>query len=206
MACCHSFIIDNNGKKEYNVYIEGGRMFRFDKNVILETEHLILRFIDVNDHLAIYNNVSHDKEVLKYFFMNYQENVDEDVVRRIINFALKNERYVFSIILKETNEVIGFCLQCSSPSKQMNTVEVGYAIGKKYWNNGYGTECLQALINFMFSLGVHKVIANHIVENTASGRIMEKCHMIYQGTLIDEIYYHDEYHDCKSYYIINPND
>ena len=87
----------------------------------------------------------------------------------------------------------------------MNTVEVGYAIGKKYWNKGYGTECLQALIDFFFSLGVHKVIANHIKENIPSGRIMQKCHMIHQGTLVDEIYYHDKYHTCESYYIINPN-
>lgn len=181
-------------------------MFRFDTSVTLETNNLYLRFLDVNDHLAIYNNVSHDKEVLKYFIMNYQEEIDPDIVRRIINFALKNERYVFSIVLKKTNEVIGFCLQCSSPSKQNNTVELGYAIGKKYWNQGYGTECLQALIDFMFSLGIHKVIANHITENKASGRIMQKCHMLYQGTLVDEVYYHDKYYNCESYYIINPND
>ena len=181
-------------------------MFRFDKNITLETKHLLLRFIDVSDYLAIYHNVSHDKDVLKYFVMNYDDEPNEDVIKRIINFALRNERYVFSIILKETNEVIGFCLQCSSPSKQSNTVEVGYALGKKYWNQGYGTECLQALIDLMFSLGVHKVIANHIVDNIASGRVMEKCHMTYQGLLLDEIYYHDKYHDCKSYCIINPND
>ena len=181
-------------------------MFRFDPKVTLETEHLFLRFLDVEDHLAIYNNISHDQDVLKYFIMNYQENVDSDVVRRIINFGLKNERYVFSIILKDTNEVIGFCLQCSSPSKQSNIVELGYAIGKKYWNQGYGTEVLSVFINFMFSLGVHKVIANHIVENKASGRIMQKCNMKYQGRLIDEVYYHDKYYDCESYYIINPND
>lgn len=180
-------------------------MFRFDKSVVLETDNLILRFLDISDHLAIYHNISHDKDVLKYFVMNYQENIDESVVSRIINFAIKNERYVFSIILKKTNEVIGFCLQCSSPSKQINSVEVGYAIGKKYWNNGYGTECLKALIDFMFSLGVHKVTASHIIENSASGRVMEKCDMIYQGILVDEIYYQDKYHDCKLYYIINPN-
>ena len=73
-------------------------MFRFDKTIKLETEHLILRFLDVNDHLAIYHNISHDKDVLKYFVMNYQENIDENVVRRIINFAIRNERYVFSHI------------------------------------------------------------------------------------------------------------
>ncbi len=181
-------------------------MFRFDKNIVLETEHLILRFIEIEDHIAIYNNVSHDKDVLKYFIMNYQERIDEDVVRRIINFAMRNERYVFSIVLKETNEVIGFCLQCSSPSSQSNTVEVGYAIGKKYWNHGYGTECLKALIDFMFSLGIHKVIASHISENIQSGRVMQKCNMIHQGTLVDDIYYHDEYHNCELYYIINPHD
>lgn len=180
-------------------------MFKFDENVILETKHLLMRFIKIEDSEAIFNNVSHDKDVLKYFVMNYSEKLDSDEIRRIINFATRNERYVFSIILKDTNEVIGFCLQCSSPSKQMNTVEVGYALGKKYWNKGYGTECLGALIDFFFSLGVHKVIANHIKENIASGRIMQKCHMIHQGTLVDEIYYHDKYHTCESYYIINPN-
>ena len=181
-------------------------MFKFDRHITLNTKHLLLRFIEVDDHKAIYDNVSHDKDVLKYFIMNYQEKDDEEVIRRISNFAIRNERYVFSIILKDTNEVIGFCLQCSSPSTQNNTVELGYAIGKKYWNQGYGTECLQALIDLMFSLGVHKVIANHIVGNIASGRVMQKCNMIHAATLVDEVYYHDKYHNCESYYIINPKD
>ena len=94
-------------------------------------------------------------------------------------------------------------LQCSVPDKLSTSSEIGYAIGKKHWNKGYVTEAFKKMIDFLFSLGVHKVVASHLVGNDASKRVMEKCGLKYEGRKIDEIYYHDQYYDVDYYYIIN---
>ena len=94
----------------------------------------------------------------------------------------QTRKYILAIVLKESGEVIGNILQCNGTNRYMNTVEVGYAIGKKYWNKGYMSEALKAMIDLLFESGVHKVNACHIPENIASGRVMEKCGMKYEGS------------------------
>ncbi len=175
----------------------------FDESIVLKTEHLYLRFPKEEDREALFRNINHDQDVLQYYVDSYAKDPEDySIERRIASFREK-QMYIFAIVLKETDEVIGLIHQCSNPNTAMNTVEVGYAIGKKYWNRGYVTEAMKAMITFLFEKGVHKVVACHIVDNKASGRVMKKCGMIYEGRRIDEIYYHDQYHDTEHYYILN---
>lgn len=178
----------------------------FNPKAVIETERLILRFMRVEDTHDIFVNINHDQDVLEYFIDKYREKEEEMTLDKTINYCLENERYLFAIELKETHEVIGMILQCSTPSQIFNFSEVGYAIGKKHWNKGYVSEALKAMIDFLFSLGVHKVIASHLIGNNASKRVMEKNHMIFEGIRKEEIYYHNKYHDVAYYYLINPND
>ena len=178
----------------------------FNPDIILETQRLILRYMKIEDKHDIYVNISHDKDVLKYFIDKYIENEEESRLDKTIDFCLKSERYLFAIVLKETNETIGMILQCSNASEMFNTTEVGYAIGKKYRIKGYTTEALDIFIDFMISLGIHKVTASCLLENIASKRVMEKCEMMYEGIKKDEVFYHDKYNDLLYYYLINPRD
>ena len=84
----------------------------------------------------------------------------------------------------------------------MNSVEVGFAIGKKHWNKGYMSEALKAMIGLLFESGIHKVRACHIRENKASGKVMEKCGMHYEGIRKDDLFYHDKYYDTVNYYLL----
>ena len=177
----------------------------FDPNIKLETERLILRFMSPEDKHDIFANINHDKDVLTYFIDKYRETEDEMTLDKTIKYCLDNERYLFAIELKDTHEVIGMILQCSTASAIFNSSEVGYAIGKKHWNKGYVTEALKAMIDFLFSLGIHRVVASYLLGNDASKRVMEKCGMLFEGIRKEEIYYHDKYHDVAYYYLINPN-
>ena len=178
----------------------------FNPSIVLETKRLVLRYMNTNDKHDIFVNINNDKDVLKYFIDKYLDNEADSRLDKTIDFCLKNERYIFAIVLKENNETIGMILQCSSASPIFNTVEVGYAIGKKYWNKGYVTEAMKEFSEFLFSLGIHKVTASCFLENVASKRVMEKCGMIYEGIKKDEVYYHDKYNDLMYYYLINPKD
>jgi RimJ/RimL family protein N-acetyltransferase len=62
--------------------------------------------------------------------------------------------------------------------------ELGYWIGVPFWNNGYATEAARALIDYGFeTLDLIRVQANHFTANPASGRVMQKAGMTYEGTL-----------------------
>ena len=176
----------------------------FNPDVILEGQRVRLRFLKIEDTEAIFNNINHDKEVLTYFIDKYLEKVEDLNLERRIKYCLENQRYIFAIELKATNEVIGMILQCSTPDKLFTGSEIGYAIGKKYWNKGYTSEAFKLVIDFLFKCGVHKIVASHIIGNDASKRVMIKNGLIYEGRRIDEVYYHDRYFDVDYYYLINP--
>lgn len=181
-------------------------MYKVDQEKTIETERLILRFIREEDVHDLYRNIYSDKEVLRYFVTEYAEKEEDIPIARTIENALRANRYFFSIVLKETGEVIGMILQCDVPNIYMNTTELGYALGKRFWNKGYASEALKAMIGFMFELGIHKVTACHFVENTASRRVMEKCGMIYEYNKIDDIYYHGRYNETSYMYMLNSKD
>ena len=176
----------------------------FNPKSIIETERLILRFMRKEDTHDIFVNINHDKDVLEYFIDKYRETEEEMTLDKTINYCLENERYLFAIELKDTHEVIGMILQCSTPNSVFNTSEIGYAIGKRHWNKGYATEALKAMIDFLFSLKIHKVVVSYLIGNDASKRVIEKNNMIFEGIRKDDIYYHDQYHDVAFYYLINP--
>ena len=175
----------------------------FDSNIVLETERLILRYMREEDTHDIFVNINSDKDVLKYFIDKYVEEEKDMTLERTINYCLEAQRYLFAIELKETHEVIGMILQCSTPSKVFNSSEIGFAIGKRFWNQGYTTEAFKKMIEFLFAQGVHKVEASHLIGNNASKRVMQKCGLIYEGRKVHEIYYHEQYYDVDYYYIIN---
>ena len=97
----------------------------FNPSIVLETKRLVLRYMNTNDKHDIFVNINNDKDVLKYFIDKYLDNEADSRLDKTIDFCLKNERYIFAIVLKENNETIGMILQCSSASPIFNTVEVG---------------------------------------------------------------------------------
>lgn len=176
---------------------------RFDPSAVIKTKRLTLRYMKKEDVHDIFTNINNDKEVLKFFIDKYVEKETDMTLDKTIEYCLKAERYLFAIELNDTHEVIGMILQCSTPDKIFNNSEVGFAIGKKHWNKGYVTEAFKAMINFLFSLGIHKVIASHLVGNDASKKVIEKCGLIYEGRRKEEIHYHDRYFDVDYYYILS---
>lgn len=69
--------------------------------------------------------------------------------------------------------------------------EIGYCIGKPFWNQGYCTEALRAMIEYSFSTkGFLTLWADHFVDNPSSERVMNKCGFRDTGMLnyLSELY------------------
>ncbi|WP_242212927.1 GNAT family N-acetyltransferase [Bacillus cereus group sp. BfR-BA-01383] len=81
------------------------------------------------------------------------------------------------VIRKEDDIVLGDIGFKGKPSEN-STVEVGYGFIEKYWNKGYATESVAELIKWAFQTGkVETVIAETLLDNYGSIRVLEKLHM-----------------------------
>ncbi len=81
--------------------------------------------------------------------------------------------------------------------------ELGYWMGVAYWNRGYCSEAARALVAYGFEqMGLHRIYAHHLTRNPASGRVMQKAGMVYEGTLRQHIRKNERYEDVASYGIL----
>ena len=69
------------------------------------------------------------------------------------------------------------------PDGAGNQAELGYWVGKPYWNQGYATEAVKAVVHHCFTnLKLDRVYAAHFTRNPSSGRVMQKAGMLYEGS------------------------
>ncbi len=145
----------------------------------IETDRLILRKFRLDDVDGMYNNWGSDAETSRTLAWDVHEN--KEVTLSIISDWIKRYESPFSfnwvVELKETEEVIGSISTVKCMVKD-ETCEIGYCYGSKYWNNGYASEALRAVLEYLLKeVGFRLVEAIHISENPASGKVMEKAGM-----------------------------
>ncbi len=81
--------------------------------------------------------------------------------------------------------------------------EMGYVLSRQYWGQGLMPEAVRAMIAFGFEkMGLNRLEARCITENTASARVMEKAGMLYEGTLRQREFIKGAYRDTKIYSIL----
>jgi RimJ/RimL family protein N-acetyltransferase len=82
--------------------------------------------------------------------------------------------------------------------------ELGYLIGKRYWGRGYCTEAVRAALRYAFNeLKLNRVFAEHFSRNPASGRVMQKTGMRYEGILRQHLRKLDgQFEDAVTYGIL----
>ena len=72
----------------------------FNPDIILETDRLILRFIDKNDYEGLYHNVISSDNVLKYFLARKYDDIEEcrKYIEKLVDFYKQRQTYCFSIV------------------------------------------------------------------------------------------------------------
>ncbi len=151
----------------------------------LETERLMLRRFMQEDAAAMYRNWAADAEVTKY--LTWSPHASQQETQQVIDNWVKaysNESfYQWAIVLKEIGEPIG-SIAVVHIDEDVSKVQMGYCIGKAWWNTGITSEALQAVMDFLFDVvGVNCIEAKHDSRNSNSGKVMKRCGMAYEGTL-----------------------
>ncbi|MBB5351288.1 RimJ/RimL family protein N-acetyltransferase [Haloferula luteola] len=86
----------------------------------------------------------------------------------------------FVIVLRETDALIGAIGLHPEPGKPWGMA--GYWLGIDHWGQGYMTEALTEMLRYGFEdLGLRRIEAYHFSGNPASGRVMAKAGMGFEG-------------------------
>ena len=169
----------------------------------LNTKRLKLRKFTLSDATYIHKNYATDKRVTKFLSWEPYQNIEdiENFLSDIIRIYSFQNEYHWAIEIN--NEIIGSISTISIDERNCNC-EIGYCIGYDYWNKGIMSEALSATMSFLFNeVGMNKIIAKHDIENTASGKVMLKCNMTYEGKLREHYLRHDDtYSDALIYGIL----
>ena len=172
------------------------------KEVILQGEVLLMRPLetrDVADILAL----ATAKEIADNTFVPapYPPEAAQEFVRTRRELWHKDEAYVFGIIEKRSDCFAG-CMGLH-PIPDHFRAEVGYWIGKPFWGRGLATTALRLLIQFGFeTLGLNRIEAGHFEHNTASGRVMQKANMRFEGVRRQAFWHRDHFKDAHWYAIL----
>lgn len=169
----------------------------------IETERLILRRFRPEDARPMYETWTSDPIVARFMRWTTHRSVSE--TRAVVGHWVQCYRtggYEWAVTLKSDGTLIG-SIGIMDLSRSDLSGEAGYCIARPYWNQGYATEALRAVIGYMFRrVGLNRIEAFHAVGNPASGRVMEKAGMSFEGICRQKYQTADGLADCAHYAIL----
>lgn len=151
----------------------------------LFSDRLFLRCFELSDADAMFSSWAFDDEVTKYLtWPSHKSVVDTvSVLSSWISCYVRKDYYNWAIGLKESGRIIGN-ISVVEINEKTDTLQIGYCLGRKYWNHGYMSEALLLVIDFLFSsVKALRLEALHDVENVRSGAVMRRCGMSFEGIL-----------------------
>ncbi len=169
----------------------------------LQTERLILRAFQMDDAPAVDKYVS--EKAIAATTLNIPHPYTLEMAEEWIGThkeAFENGRAVrFAITLGDSGELLGAIgLEITAAYER---AEMGYWIGQPHWGKGYCTEAAIAVLHHgLDSLGLERIFATHFLKNPASGRVMQKAGMKYEGRLRHHIKKWGEFEDLEMYSIL----
>lgn len=150
----------------------------------IETRRLLLRPFTMADVQPMYENWARDPEVTKYLTWPAHSStaITAMVLTDWVDGYERADRYNWAIILKEEGSAPVGNISVVRSNDAVASCEIGYCMGKHWWGGGVMSEALGAVIDFLIGrVGFNRVEAEHDTNNPASGRVMEKCGMVFEG-------------------------
>jgi ribosomal-protein-alanine N-acetyltransferase len=189
----------------------------------LATERLLLRRLLPADAAQMYRNWACDPAVTRY--LRWEPHESAERTRTLLSawaeLYSNLDYYQWAITDKATGEVFGSISVMRTGSDhvaayraavpdfdELDSViaenglwEVGYCVGRAWWNKGYTTEALRAVVRFWFGeVKGECLTCCHAVANPASGAVMRKVGFRYTH---DTVYHKFDGTpmDCHAYFL-----
>lgn len=154
--------------------------------IVLETERLTLRWLDVKDAPFILELVN-DPAWIQFIGDKGIKNL-EDAKKYILNGPVDMyNKMGFGLYLVERKEdltPLGMCGLIKRDS--LEDVDIGFAFLEKFRSKGYGYESAVAVIEYgVQKLGLKRIVAITSIDNVASGTLLEKVGLRFEKIISD---------------------
>ena len=152
--------------------------------MIIETERLLLKPFKKEDAPDLFEYLH---EPLMNCFLDMKLETLDDAKKKLEE-RVKETEYLFAIVLKENNKVIGEIKGSpeghnhSDENEPNDTFSPYWMINKNYHRKGYGYEAAHAFFDYLFKQkGARRIYAYTEDNNIASQRLCEKLGMRKEG-------------------------
>ncbi len=163
-----------------------------------------LREQDIKDSSDFFQYYS-DPKVGQHILANKPTNITEASTEIIYcrNLFEQKKGIYWSIVDKSNNKMIG------AIGIYMNNYhsrgEICYDLAASHWNKGIMSKALKVVIDYCFSnMGLARLEATTLAENTASIMILNKLGFKHEGTLKKYRYFQEKFYDIEMYSLISP--
>lgn len=148
----------------------------------LFTKRLVLRRFKEEDIKPFYENYGSDKNINKYITWNPYSSYEDTKEFIEWNIDKYDDPFFFGWVIVYHDEIIG-TISGFSFNLFNSSIELGYGISSRYWNNGLASEAGKEVVRFLFEeVGIHKIYASFEKENEASRKVLEHLDFVYEGT------------------------
>lgn len=170
---------------------------------VLQTPRLILRPVTMRDAQDIFD-YSRDPEVARYVLWDAHRSLADSraYVRYLLRQYRDSQPSSYAIVLRETGRVVG-TIGFMSYTEDNAAAEIGYSMARSLWGRGLMPEAVTALLDLGFRrMHLHRIEAQHVPGNPASGRVMLKAGMRHEGTLRGRVFIKGKFSDVELYAIL----
>ena len=149
------------------------------KEYLFQSERLGFRnWIDSDTPKMI--DISSDPDVMEFFPSIATKIQTIEFINRMKLMYIEKGYCYFAVDQLKDESFIGFIGLCYQTYESQFTpsVDIGWRLNKKYWNNGLATEGAKKCLDYGFNkLGLKNIIATTPIINIKSIRVMEKIGM-----------------------------
>ncbi|HLI51682.1 MAG TPA: GNAT family N-acetyltransferase [Thermomicrobiaceae bacterium] len=155
----------------------------FSNLATVETPRLLLRPMSLDDAEDMFAYAS-DPQVVRFTSWNVHQSIDDTraFLQHTVDAYRDDRAAGWAVEHKADRRMIGTCgfIWWNQADAK---AELGYALSRDYWGQGYATEAASASIDFGFQvMRLHRIQAGCVAANTGSVRVLEKIGMTLEGT------------------------
>ena len=158
-------------------------------SVLLETDRLIITEMTMDMAMDVHMNLL-DEDTRRFVpdeVFETLEDAKETIEFLMSQYGSVEGPLVYAMITKDEDKNIGYVQLVPIDEGKW---EIGYHVAKAFTGKGYATEAVKAFLPVMAKrIGISEVYGIRLLENAASGRVLEKCG--FQTFFTGEGAYHD---------------
>ena len=148
----------------------------------LKTERLLLRAFRESDAEEMFRNWASDPEVTKY--LTWTPHGEVAITRALCAQWAREAATLNQWAMVYEGEVVGsVSVMMKEDASYQEVGTLGYCMAKRCWGKGLMTEAVKEVLRFCFEEeGFYRINGEYAAQNIGSGRVQEKCGLLYEGT------------------------